>query len=509
MKLLLLTFILLIDFASFSQDYDRAIPWPVGDIEGKVICDDPKNGIVIAGYSGSHGLLYSVDTLGNVLWKKSLLFAQPEYYAIQFFDLIATSDSGFVAVGNYINDTTLQKEGILIKFTKNGDLVWNQLLKGGPSVEFNNAALSEMADSSYLLAWGSSSSGDGLSISKFDTNGASIWSKGYSFASPATVSALKAISDSTFILGGDVHFGNGDNGLLAQISDTGAINWARSYIDLKIEDVLVDSSELFLAGYRTIDSKRFVTSSSFSNNFNWMTSTSTDEYETMGATSSLIKIADTMLLNFSPNAADVSLATKVHTNGTVAASYELYMFKNDLMPTNNGGALFLGHGPVHGIKSLYLYHIGMIQRDSLFANGTCFWSTLVDTSTMSFPNPNSLAPITAAAPDIFQHPITDGPVELEFYDGCVFYIGGLDENAIQSFVSVYPNLSDGKFHFDVSILEAVDLRIYSSAGILLLEEKGIIESTTVDLTRYADGAYYYQVSTPDGLSNSGTLILQK
>lgn len=509
MKLLLFSTLFFISSTGFTQNYNLSSFYSNGNQVGTTICDNPKNGIVIAGYYNDQGLLYSVDELGNILWKKELIFSQNDNYSIQFLDLKATIDSNFIGVGNYVNDVTQKKEGFLLKFSNNGDIIWQQFMRGGPSVEFNSAALSEMADSSYLVAWGSSNSGDGISLCKFDINGSEVWSKGYSFANHTVVSALKPVTDSTFVIAGDSYFGNGDNGLLAQVSDTGAIMWANSYIDIKIEDIIVDSNVFYFAGLRTTDSKRFVASSSHAGVINWMTSPSTDNDVQMGITSSLAKINDSCLVDYSSYTPGGSIASRIKTNGEVLATYKVDMFKSDMMPTANGGVLFIGNGPILGVKSLYVLNIGMIQRDSSFINGDCFWIAAMDSASLNIPNPNTLAPISSLAPTIYQSSITEDTVDLAFTDDCVDILGGLNETNIHNFVSVYPNLSDGQFHFKVSHLEAVDIQVYSPTGILLFEKETFSGKTTIDLSNYANGTYYYKVNTPGGLSNSGMLILQK
>ncbi len=126
------------------------------------------------------------DKNGNILWKKVLSEESPDF----FRSVISVSD-GSVAVGESgrlvgglggLND----RDGIIVKYDRNGNILWEKNFGGGEVDYFSNIA--SVSDGYIVVGRSASTNGDltGLNkgfedaiIVKYDINGNVLWKKNY------------------------------------------------------------------------------------------------------------------------------------------------------------------------------------------------------------------------------------------------------------------------------------------------------------------------------------------
>ena len=94
------------------------------------------------------------------------------------------------------------------------------------------------------------------------------------------------------------------------------------------------------------------------------------------------------------------------------------------------------------------------------------------------------------------------------FDGCVSYLGGLDEANTLIF-SVYPNSSNGIFNMEQEAPEALEISIFDSNGKVITQQKMNNYSSTIDLSQQADGIYFYKAVSSDNRMKTGKLIVVK
>ena len=148
------------------------------------LCSD--KGFVLAGFSlsfliGTNGNAYIVktDSAGTLLWSK----VYGGLIGSSIYDIAATSDSGFVMVGEIDGYGLGGSEVYVIKTDIFGDSLW-QLNYGG-SGEERGYSISQTADTGFIIAASTTSFGygqwDGYAI-KLDKRGDTLWSRVYGSA---------------------------------------------------------------------------------------------------------------------------------------------------------------------------------------------------------------------------------------------------------------------------------------------------------------------------------------
>jgi hypothetical protein len=151
--------------------------------DGNFVFCGSTGGYVITGgtftYDTSDGFIMKIDSLGNPLWKRRVDIAGRWDY---FYDVIQTHDSGYVCTGyaSVWSDTTSSEpeslEVCLVKFSKDGDLVWENNMKIPDNISisvspnpFNSSC--EITFANVLWARHAVP----LQIEIFDLNGKIVW----------------------------------------------------------------------------------------------------------------------------------------------------------------------------------------------------------------------------------------------------------------------------------------------------------------------------------------------
>ncbi len=119
------------------------------------------------------GFIAKLSTTGSPLWARA-------YDGIpdRFWRVIATSDGGFLAVGEE-DDVGFGDDDILLaKFSSSGSLQWSELV-GGPGDDYDYVSVAQAPDGGYFLAFESTSwsSPSGVVVAKLTSSGAVSWAK--------------------------------------------------------------------------------------------------------------------------------------------------------------------------------------------------------------------------------------------------------------------------------------------------------------------------------------------
>ena len=146
---------------------------------GKALCETNDGGLLITGYTFSHGsgdadiLIIKTDSYGNIVWTKSFGGIGSEYGngCIEIED-------GFLIVGYTTSFGEGSKDVYLIKIDKDGNELWSKTY-GGPSWDVG-MSVCETEDGGYLICGYTHSYGAGeedVYLIKIDFNGNELYSK--------------------------------------------------------------------------------------------------------------------------------------------------------------------------------------------------------------------------------------------------------------------------------------------------------------------------------------------
>jgi uncharacterized repeat protein (TIGR02543 family) len=203
------------------------------------------------------GYIVKFDAAGNIQWDN--LFGSPE--ADIFFDVIQTSDGGFIAVGSAVDvsddnvDTNSGGEitdspampgpkphdGLLVKFDGSGHMVWNNLF--GSTGEDDFYGITATPDGGFVVVGGASAidgdittgevtGGYAALVAKFDSSGIAQWNRAFSVGAETTLMDVAKTRDGCFITTGFAALGDSDggySGVLTKIGSSGNVVGTYNY----------------------------------------------------------------------------------------------------------------------------------------------------------------------------------------------------------------------------------------------------------------------------------------
>lgn len=203
------------------------------------------------GHHGCHGghrdfLILKLDGKGELQWTRSFGGSNHEYLS----NLVATSDGNFAAAGRTesfdgdIKTPLGEYDAWAIKFSPNGDLLWETTL-GGEMWDWGSNVVATpdggVAVSGYTFSWdrdGAGNHGDyDYFLVRLDAKGRRLWSRVYGGSLDDFAQGLVALSDGTFVItggsvskDGDVPENRGSFDLWAiRVSSRGDLLWSRTY----------------------------------------------------------------------------------------------------------------------------------------------------------------------------------------------------------------------------------------------------------------------------------------
>jgi len=247
--------------------------------EALAIRQTADNGYIVAGYTDSDdsevtGLhapsdfwVVKLDTVGNIQWEKALGGSNAEVAE----DIMQTFDGGYIVTGyTNSNDGAGEVSGNhgtwdywVVKLSAAGDIIWQRSLGG--SFQDLGYSIKQTTDSGYIVA-GSSFSDDGnvsgnhdsadAWVVKLSPTGGVQWEKSLGGSRNEDARSIKQTSDGGYIVTGTTNSNDGDftsnhggyDAWVMKLSDTGAIQWQRTYGDTGT-DIAQAIQQTFDSGY--------------------------------------------------------------------------------------------------------------------------------------------------------------------------------------------------------------------------------------------------------------------
>ena len=189
--------------------------------------------IVVAGHTSSFGSqtkpnawIFVLDPAGAIAWQKAYGTNDTE----TLYDVRATSDGGYIAVGHIGSPAT--PDAWILKLTPNGTITWQRSL-GGPGVEMAYS-VREAKDGGFIVVGYTNSAGrggtDGL-VLKLSPSGAKEWAMTYGGPRDEFLRAAVETRDGGYIAAGSTQsFGAGEHDYwLVKLGPKGDVVWQKTF----------------------------------------------------------------------------------------------------------------------------------------------------------------------------------------------------------------------------------------------------------------------------------------
>ncbi|GAB5417912.1 MAG: hypothetical protein Crog4KO_23400 [Crocinitomicaceae bacterium] len=511
MKITLLLFLCIAGFAS-AQDYSKRYEHDTEPITATAVSSNDALQTVIAGKYGysDASFVCQLDSSGIIQWQKWIDWQQEGLYNTWINEVVPTTDSCYLISGHgRLLGTPERYQSLLFKMDFDGNMLWIKRFESDdsrcfrPSIEIQN-------DTTYWLSWGGISGGTLNSIVKLDENGNLMDSFAFEYGDAPNVTSLNMLNDSTLLLAGRLD-SSPAKAYMSAISTNGQLQWSYTYDSLRIEDAIIVNNSIYMALYNPHTQGTMFTQGDNVGNILFQTHLGYTYMNFLETKGRIVQMQDSSFVTVFPREEWYPIFIQVDSAGNFISSFEMEGKNGTIMPNTSGGATFISNGPLYGVKNMYDEHFGVVRMDSLLEERDCLYEWFPATQTQQGPIANAFNVALAVAPSEiigpFNTPVNDATITQS--DGCILFLGSVSEFAELIFVQVYPNVSEGIFQFESSLNESIEVVIYSSDGRLIETIENVFEATTVDLSRYSNGSYYYKALSESGYVNSGTLILNR
>lgn len=210
--------------------------WALGGLNndwGYAVKQTYDNGYIIAATSNSFGnggydaMLIKRDSFGNYEWQKTYGGNDWDFA----YDVIQTFDSGYVFCGETYNNTNGYSDVYVVKTNSIGDTVWTRTV-GGTLIDKGNALI-QTSDSNIVVAGLKNTLSDSTQayVLKFDKNGALLWDSVYGGARFERANDIVETQDGGFVFtGASTSFGPGDKDYyIVKVSSSGLKIWEQLF----------------------------------------------------------------------------------------------------------------------------------------------------------------------------------------------------------------------------------------------------------------------------------------
>ena len=200
-----------------------------------------ENSLVVAGNSdfkyskenkyseNSRGKLVKYDEMGNLIFEKKY----DKGLSTTFNDVIEVSD-GYIVVGTGVFSEEEKKnegrEALIVKFTKEGEVVWEQFYQVLTNTGFNrvievNDGYIAVGQSIYAnMELGNHQTGGGI-IVKYDKEGKEVWHNNHGGTKSGSFNDLVEVDGNIYVVGKD----GADSGNLVKYNGSGEYQWHKNY----------------------------------------------------------------------------------------------------------------------------------------------------------------------------------------------------------------------------------------------------------------------------------------
>jgi hypothetical protein len=440
------------------------------------------------------------DSLGDPVWCKS--YRMPSSTGA-FYNIVQGFNNNYWVAGSCLNPATLKNQALIVEMNPSGEVVRAKTI-ASEITDISAYSIAITADTGIVITGSTGefwSNNMGIFAARLDKNNNLLWAKEYKINGlsnkPATIHQT---ADGGFLLAGNSQEVTSwqTQATFIKLDESGEILWARNYkrsmsntnygFDFINEN---DGYLCFISGG--------LMKTDFSGNVMW-SKLFNDFGEYGNGKIKPLASGGLMLMHgadyFSMDNQLYSMALQLDAQLNLVRELSLNTIGvSDFAETPDKELLFVGNGPIFGVKSPSLYEpqVGLIQLDSLGGGNECgdvfMNATVADTV---YSNSVEFNIQTIGLPEEVQLEVVDETLSLR--SGCVDFFGNTNENQEELFARIFPNPASDVIHVEMTKKpKEAYLRIFNAHMQCLYQQPVDKSNFEVDVSSLTRGIYFVQL----------------
>ena len=514
-----LIFLFLFNFAFAQQlTYSKVLYDTLSSgIQASSVVKSFHNGYIIVGgspFGTQKGLIMKVDTAGfYVAGNRFYHCINGTNPLISFYQTCTTLDSNYVSCGSVYDSTSNKYNGMIIKFTDNGTILWaKQYISSGASLTLTS--VNQTNDSGFVICgYETISNTDHEFVAKTDGNGVLQWSEVINASGSENDEATSVIQlpDSTFMVTGCQGSSSYNSAFLTRLDKNGAVLSSKQYtannnLSVKFSDVVLKNGNPYVliydenyhlfkmdvsgnmilgSGYQGGSFNAYAPylsqyiytrlHTSYDNGFYFMS--------TYGYNDMFLKVD--------------SLGNFQHSAGS------FFNIGVNAVQANDSSFFIVGNGPGVGVRMAYgsnnAPQIGIMKTDTSInvAGGGCIYSGGTFSVSNAYTTYTNSA-VTSGGAIESNLPLTSQLFYFETRNGCIDITGGVATTRAPK-ITLYPNPASSALTLSLSANKnIISVKVFNTMGQLC---NVYLDKNVLDITKLPQGIYMAEVQTQNRLMN--------
>ncbi len=440
------------------------------------------------------------DSLGEPVWCKS--YRIPSSTGA-FYNIVQGFNNNYWVAGSCLNPATLKNQALIVELNPSGEVVGAKTI-ASEITDISAYSIAITADTGIVITGSTGefwSNNMGIFAARLDKNNNLLWAKEYKINGLSNKTAtIHQTADGGFLLAGNSQEVTSwqTQATFIKLDESGEILWARNYkrsmsntnygFDFINEN---DGYLCFISGG--------LMKTDFSGNVMW-SKLFNDFGEYGNGKIKPLASGGLMLMHgadyFSMDNQLYSMALQLDAQLNLVRELSLNTIGvSDFAETPDKELLFVGNGPIFGVKSPSLYEpqVGLIQLDSLGGGNECgyvFMNTTVADTVYS----NALEFNTQSIGVLDEVQMEVVVVSLSHRAGCVDFFGNVNENQEELFARIFPNPASDVIHVEMTKKpKEAYLRIFNAHMQCVYQQPVDKSNFEVDVSSLTRGIYFVQL----------------
>jgi hypothetical protein len=433
-----------------------------------------------------HDAVHLMDATGVMHWSKGVV---REGSWLVLIDIVRTADQNFLICATETTTGTYKESILLIKTNVAGDMLWVKKFEDDLDVSASGIGITAGGD---ILVTGKALVGTSwnskLLLLRFTADGELIWAKAY--GSPALKDggiAVAELANGHLIVGGFHKIPNSYHNemSLTQTDAAGNVLWAKmkatpgNYPLSQISDLIADSSGFYLSGGD--NEIGMVMAMNVDGGIIWSKSLNlyySGNYESIRRGRINTTAGGDLLVSAGGPWEGDGYFYKITPDGNADWLQQAFMSPIEAQPLSDGGYLFLGLGPLMGVKDDPSQPQTGIVRTNALGEGVGCTETLNGNTEDYVPAFENLDYTVTDIGSAADYSIQWEEFPINSFAGCVTFFGAVAEipdaaNALK----VFPNPGNGSFRLQLELEEIqpeslVQLTLFNSQGQRIFSREG-------------------------------------